>query len=377
MLDLAGPLTHARHAVPRSRSFIIAVFVVLMTAGAASANELAFVWWGEPDPSGVDQAFLALARRRGAAAVRETPGRASDEPLTARLARALALQQSLDLKGAIAAFDEVERDAVARGGGTLSEGELTDLYAHRAGAHSALGDDADAWNDLLEAAALAPGRSLDPARFPPRLIEASRRAREALPQPGRLVVTVQPADAVIVVDGQLYGKGRVEVTRSPARHFVRAERAGFLSSGRVVETSGATTEVRLTLAPVTPPSPADLARRGAVADAERVVGGYIAGGAHASVTMVFVDRAGRLLGRESVPIDADLTTGALGAMVDALIGDSERKGAPPLPVAWYRRPLVWGLAAGVAATALGVGLGVGLGTRESGVGTRVDLGPAR
>ena len=343
----------------------------------AHANELAFVWWGEPDPSGVDQAFLALARRRGAAAVRETPGRASDEPLTARLARALQLQQSLDLKGAIAAFDELERDAVARGGGTLSEGELTDLYAHRAGAHAALGDDADAWDDLLEAAALAPGRALDPARFPPRLIEASRRAREALPAPGTLAVTVQPADAVVIVDGQLYGKGHVEVARSPGRHFVRAERAGFVSSGRVVESRAGTTEVKLTLAPAVPPSAADLARRGAVVDAERIVGGYIAGGAHASVTMMFVDRSGKLLGRESVPIDADLTTGALGAMVDALIGDSERKGAPPLPVAWYKRPLVWGLAAGVAAAALGVGLGVGLGTRESGVGTRVDLGPAR
>ena len=361
----------------RSRTSIIVVLALVLTAGAARANELAFVWWGEPDPSGVDQAFLALARRRGAAAVRETPGHASEEPLTARLARALSLQQSLDLKGAITAFDEVEREAVARGGGTLSEGELTDLYAHRAGAHAALGDDADAWDDLVEAAALAPGRSLDPARFPPRLIEASRRAREALPAAGTLVVTVQPPDAVLVVDGQLYGKGRVEVPRPPGRHFVRAERAGFVSTGRVVESSGATTEVRLSLAPATPPTPADLARRGAVVDATQTVGGFIAGGAHANVTMMLVDRAGHLLRRESVPIDADLTTGALGAMVDALIGDSERKGTPPPPVAWYRRPLVWGLAAGVAATALGVGLGVGLGTQGSGVATRVDLGPAR
>ena len=92
-------------------------------------------WWGEPDPSGVDQAFLALARRRGAAAVRETPGRPARRAARRRaLARALALQQALDLKGAVAAFDEVEREAVARGGGTLSEGELIDLYAHRAGA---------------------------------------------------------------------------------------------------------------------------------------------------------------------------------------------------------------------------------------------------
>jgi hypothetical protein len=353
------------------------VCLVLSTAGVARANELAFVWWGEADPSGVDQAFLALARRRGAAAIRETPGRATDEPLTARLARALALQQSLDLKGAIAAFDEVEREAVARGGGTLSEGELTDLYAHRAGAHSALGDDADAWNDLVEAAALAPGRALDPARFPPRLIEASRRAREALPPAGTLIVVAQPSDAVIIVDGQLYGRGRVEVPRPSGRHFVRAERAGFIASGRVVESGAGSTEVRVTLAAAPSPSAAEIARRGALAEAGRTVGGYIAGGAHAAVMLVLVERGGRVLGKSSLPVDEQLTSGALAGAVDALIGDGDRRGTAPPPVAWYRRPLLWGIAGGVAAAALGVGLGVGLANRDSGVGTRVDLGPAK
>ena len=158
-----------------SRLFI--VWLMLSSVSVANANELAFVWWGEPDPSGVDQAFLALARRRGAAALRETPGRPADETLSAKLARALSLQASLDLKGAIAAFDEVERDAVARGGGTLSEGELTDLYAHRAGAHAALGNDADSWNDLVEAAALAPGGALDPAPLSTTRPAGSKPAR--------------------------------------------------------------------------------------------------------------------------------------------------------------------------------------------------------
>jgi hypothetical protein len=363
--------------VLRSRSLIIGL-LVLSTAGLARANELAFVWWGEPDPSGADQAFLALARRRGAAALRETPGRPADEPLTAALARALSLQESLDLKGAIAAFDAVEREAVARGGGTLSEGELTDLYAHRAGAHAALGDDADAWNDLVEAAALAPGRALDPARFPPRLIEASRRARESLPPAGTLAVVVQPSDAVVIVDGQLYGKGRVEVPRPPGRHFVRAERPGFVAAARVVESGSATSEVRLTLAPAPAPSAIELARRGTLAEATRTVGGYISGGARAAVSLVLVDRSGRVLGKTSLPVDAELTSGALAAAVDALVGDGDHRAFAAAPPPWYRRPLVWGIAGGVvAAAALGVGLGVGLSSHESGVATRIDLGAAR
>jgi PEGA domain-containing protein len=376
MLDEAPWLTHPPTRVSRSWSLTIAC-LVLSLAGVAQANELAFVWWGEPDPSGVDQAFLALARRRGAAAVRETPGRPADEPLSARLARALALQQALDLKGAIAAFDDVEREAVARGGGTLSEGELTDLYAHRAGTRAALGDDADSWNDLVEAAALAPGRSLDPARFPPRLIEASRRAREALPPAGTLVVMTLPSDAVIIVDGQLYGRGRVEVPRPGGRHFIRVERAGYEAAGRVVESGAGATEVRIALQPAPGPSAAELARRGALADAGRTLGGYIAGGARAAVTLLLVERGGRVVGKASLPVDAELTSGALAGAVDTLLGDSERRGTAPPPPAWYRRPLVWGIAGGVAAAALGVGLGVGLGSRDSGVGTRVDLGPAR
>lgn len=361
----------------RVRSLIIA-FLLLSTAGWARGNELAFVWWGEPDPSGVDQAFLAMARRRGAAAVRETPGRPSDEPLTARLAHALALEQSLDLKGAVAAFDEVEREAVARGGGTLSEGELVDLYAHRAGAHAALGEEADAWNDLVEAAALAPARALDPARFPPRLIEASRRARESLPAAGQLVVTTQPADAVVIVDGQLYGRGRVEVPRPPGRHFVRAERAGFVPSSRVVESGAGATDVRLSLAAAAAPSAAELARRGALADAARTVGGYVAGGAHAVVDLVLVGSGGHVLGKRSLTVDAELTSGALAAAVDSLLGDADHRAVVAPPPAWYRRPLFWGIAGGVAAAAaLGVGLGVGLAGHDSGVATRIDLGPAR
>lgn len=266
---------------------------------------------------------------------------------------------------------------MARGGATLSEGELTDLYAHRAGTHAALGDDADAWNDLVEAAALAPGRSLDPARFPPRLIEASRRARESLPPAGTLVITAQPSDAVVIVDGQLYGRGRVEVPRPSGRHFIRAERAGFVASGRVVESGAGSTEVRIALVAAPSPSAAELARRGALADASRTVGGYIAGGARAAVTLVLVDRSAHVLGKTTLPVDEQLTSGALAAAVDGLLGDGDRRGTIPPPPVWYRRPLLWGIAGGVAAAALGVGLGVGLSHRDGGVGTRIDLGPAR
>lgn len=352
---------------------------LLSSTGVARATGLAFVWWGEPDPSGIDQAFLDLGRRRGAAALRETPGRVGGEaPLSARLAHALELSRALDFKGALAAFDEVEREVVARGGGTLSGGELVDLYAYRGAAHAAVGDEADSWNDLVQSAALAPGRPLDPARFAPRLVEAARRAREALGPSATLSVTVEPGDAVVVVDGQLYGRGHVEVARPPGRHFVRVERPGFVASGRVVELAGGTRALRVTLTAARAPTPDEVARRGALAEAQHTVGAWIAGGARATLTLVYVDGAGASLGTRALAVDEQLTSGALAAAVEALVGggsDGPRAGSPPPP--WYRRRLVWGVVGGVAAVALGVGLGVGLSLHDSGVATRVDLGPAR
>jgi hypothetical protein len=351
--------------------------LLVAVASTAGANEVAFVWWGEPDPSGIDQSFLALARRRGAAALRETPGRPTDEPLSARLARAIAQAQALDLKGAIAAFDDIERDAVARGGGTLSGGELTDLYAHRAATHLALGDEADAWNDLTQATALAPERPLDPARFAPRLIEAARRAREALTFGGKLMVSAQPSDAVLIVDGQLFGRGHVEVARAGGRHFVRAERAGFVSAGRVVAIGASGGDVHLTLTPLAPPGPEQIARRGALAEATHVVGGYIGGGAHAMVTLLYVDGHGALLGKSALPVDDQLTSGALGAAVEALLGSSAGAPAAPRERPWYRLPAVWIIGGCIVSVAISVGVVAGLGGRDNGVVTHVDLGPAR
>jgi hypothetical protein len=365
------------------RGVIACALTLGLVPATARAADLAFVWFGEPDPSGVDQAFLALGRRRGAPSLRESPGRLGDEPLAGRLARAVAAAQALDLKGALAGFDEVEREVVARGGADLSEGELVDLYTSRAGAHAAMGDEGDAWSDLVQAAVLAPTRPLDPARFPPRLVEAARRAAQAAAMTrARLAVSVQPDDASIIVDGQLLGRGRVELTLPAGRHFVRGERAGFVAAARVVAIGEAGGEVRLTLAAATAPTAAELARRGALAASARTLGAFVsARDGRPELTLMLVGGKGTVEGRRALAADATLTTATLAAAVDALLGDEAARAAvatsaPPPP--WWRRAWVWGVAGGVAgATAIAVGLGVGLGTRGHGTDVHVDLGPAR
>jgi hypothetical protein len=365
------------------RVLVLPLAVLLLVGSHAyagpAAPAVAFVYQGEPDPNGADQAFLALGRRRGAAVVRETPGKLAEDPLGAQLARGIAAYQRLQFKEAIATLDACEREAVVRGGGALTQGELVDLYAHRAAARSALGDEGAAWDDLVAMVTLAPTRPLDPARFPPRLVEAARRAAEARTATARLTVIASPADALVVVDGEVVGRGHVELTRPLGRHLVRAERSGFVPLGKPVEVSR-DAEVRLALSPATPPSAADLARRAQLAGHRRAVAAFVTSdGGRPVLALWLIDATtANVEARTQVADDERLTTGAVAAAVDLLLGEAIVPGGTAAPRRhWAKSPLLWGVVGGVVAAALAVGLGVGLTERDTGTSARVDLGPAR
>jgi hypothetical protein len=356
----------------------VALLLALVSPAWAEPRT-AFLWWGEPDPSGADQAFLSLARRRGAQALRETPGQLGTDGASARLQRAVAAYQAMKLDDTLRELDALERELLPTGGGGLGQGELVDLHAYRAAARLARGDEAAAWDDLVAVARLAPGRPLDPARFPPRVIEAARRAADSLPARATLTVSATPDDALLIVDGQLLGRGRVEVSVPPGAHLVRAERSGFRAAGQVVEVPAGGTEVKLAPEPVTPPTTQELARRGALAGAVQLVAAWVE--AKDGAAQIVVDRidpaTGLSLRRTSVRDDAQITATALASAVDQLIVGDE----PPVTLTrrpWWKSPVLWGVVGGLSAAALGVGLGVGLGvSHENGSTARVDLGAAR
>jgi len=381
MLDSPNRVIEDRAGAFRLR-VLLPILMAVAPVVAGAAEPPAYLYVGEPDPGGVDEAFLALGRRRGAVALRETPGQLKTERLGTRLSRALKEYEQLHLPEAIAALDEIERDATASGGDGLTQGEIVDLYAHRAAAHIALGDDAAGWDDLLRIAVLAPDRPLDAARFSPRTIESARRAAQTTRASAALTLDAQPDDATLLVDGAVAGHGRAEVRLPVGRHFVRAERAGFHGAGRLVDLAVGGTAARVELSPLSVPSVDDIAKRGALAGAHRVLAASLtAKGPHAALALQWVDvPSHRSLGRSELPLDERLTTAALTSSVDALVGAPvEPAPAAPRSRPWYRKPIVWGVTAGLlAAGAIGTGLGVGLSGRPpSGVVTHVDLGAAR
>jgi hypothetical protein len=334
----------------------IALFIVLMTAAASAAEpaSTAFVFAGEPDPSGADETFLRLGRARQRPSQREQPARLEEEP-RARLQRA------------IEAYVRMQ----------LADGELVELFATRAAVRSAAGNEAGTWDDLLQVAAFSAARPLDPARFPPRVVDTERRAAATLAVSGKLRLSAAPADAVVLIDGLVLGRGAVEVVLPAGRHFVRAERAGFSSAGRSVEVGAAGLSLSLSLS-ARPAPPSELfTRAAAVLGARRVVGAWI--GAHGEIAVLelaVVDGAtGEVRARSQVEV-ARLTDSALAAAVES-IAPAPTRSPPPRP--WQRRPWVWIVAGGLtSAIALGVGLGVGLsGERAGGWSAHIDLRGAR
>ncbi len=343
-------------------------------AAAAEPSDTAFVFAGESDPSGADDAFLRAGRSRGAKVAREVPGHLEEEPRS-RLQKAVEAYARLQLPDARDRLDALETEAAATGGVGLGRGELIELFATRAAVRLAGGGEAAAWDDLLQVATFAPARPLDPARYPPRVLEAERRAAEALTIGGKLAVSVLPVDASVFVDGLVLGRGSVEAVLPTGRHFVRAERAGFTAAGRTIEVgqTGAAASLSLTARPV--PSSELLTRSAGLLSASRVVGAWIDthDGAPVLELSVIDVATGQVRARAQLET-ARVTSSDLDAVLGRLLPVSATA-----PRRWFRRPLVWGLVGGVvAAAALSVGLGVGLSPgRVGGWSAHVDLQGAR
>src|SRR5262245_31922789 len=100
------------------------VFVI----GVAHAAEPAVVFVGEADPSGADEALLALAKSRGLPAAREEISSLAEEPRT-RLKKAVEAFARLQLPDARARLDALEGEAAASGAAGLQRGELIELFA--------------------------------------------------------------------------------------------------------------------------------------------------------------------------------------------------------------------------------------------------------
>src|SRR5262245_47528529 len=93
------------------------------------------------------------------------------------------------------------------------------------------GDKKTSAASFAELARIRPDFRIDPAQFPPAVLEAFEKARQAETKQarGRVVINSVPAGAKIYVDEVAAGTAPGSVAASPGEHVVRVEKAGYYS----------------------------------------------------------------------------------------------------------------------------------------------------
>jgi hypothetical protein len=393
-----------------------------MSPGATAARQrphaialAAAVWVGLVGLSGSREAAAQAARPpRAVAVIDATADVTSDPPVTTFAARLesqldretelvpVAPEQRPALVGAIPdrrrAATQEARSAVGRARAALArfdhagavgeaergvrrlldlapDDEITNLVADlvfaRGLARLGQGDPGAASADFALVHRLAPGRTLDPVRHRPQVIEQFERAAAA----GALTqLTVDaPAGAEVWIDGAAIGPAPVTVAVGEGLHAVVVTGERLVPRGLLVEARGAEATARLETADATgtmivhrlrrrlAAADDDEARRGAVAAIVRTVGAQDAvvvgrDEAGALVTRLYSGRTGEL--GEARPVEGleprDVLAPIRPLPPPRLPEPDGRRLPPPPPSPWYeRRWAQVGIGSSIAAGVLG------------------------
>jgi hypothetical protein len=208
-------------------------------AAPAPAGTVAIYWQppGEPPPGDtVRTAFTGAVRPLTARLIdasQPVPGAISLAP---ELEAAKADYARFAFPDAITRLDALQRSADAHGGGDLDARQLSEIFLYRGLSRLETGAADAAWDDLVRAARLDLARIMDPASFPPRAVNAYKRAvAEAAQLPQVELEVKAPADAVVRVDGApIAGVAGVML----GQHFIAVSAEGYEPWAGVVSVAG-------------------------------------------------------------------------------------------------------------------------------------------
>jgi hypothetical protein len=308
--------------------------LVPVAALAAPAADVVVVW----APGASIAPIEAVAREAGAVAVDRSPRPQAHDSVAPLVRAGIDAYEALKFDEAWAALDTARERADRTGAAGLSASQLSDLFIYRALVRTQRGDPAVAWDELVTALVVDPSRTLDPARFPPRVIAEHERARKEIAERAKATLTVDAPGCAVSIDGAPAS----DAPRITGSHWVRATCAGQDDWGARVDLTAS--GMKLT-AQNKPPKPLDV-------DAElvqaRVAGqrALIVAEVHdrlATVRMIGAD--GRERDRRTVAILGDLApvAGAVRAML-----------RPEKPAPWYQSR--WAYAGGAAAIAAAIAI---------------------
>jgi hypothetical protein len=215
---LTAPGRRLRIAAVRLAVALAVALAATTRVAAAAPVELVVAWL-----PGVERGPVAAAAdRAGVAFVDRTPA-APPPVVIGELAVAIEAYEALRLDQAWDALERA-RAAVDATGAALPPAQLADLFVYRALVRTQRGDVTGAWDEWIAAAVVAPGRVLDPGRFPPQVLAEHARARAAIAAAPPVALTVTGGDGcVVTLDGAPIG-ATASVAVGP--HWLRAECPG-------------------------------------------------------------------------------------------------------------------------------------------------------
>ena len=316
------------------------------TVRAAPAADVVVAWSAAP-LGPVGDAVSDTAARAGASFVDASPEAVPLPDPRPLIKRGIAAYGSLEFDAALTALDAAAGIVDQTGAALVDATALGDLFLHRALTHTQRGEDSRAWDDFLAAAGIDPTRVLDPAGFPPRVVErfAQARAQLAATPRGR-VKLVGPASCRVRVDGAAVGaRGELELAfgrhwldaacdgRTPVRHRLVVDRAAM-------EAATAGPEIK-------PPDDAALLIQARSAAARAIV----------AVTIVARTAVVRRLGVDGKEQDRASLALRGAAVADArtislAVGRLLAPPPPPSRTPWYRSRWAWAAAGAAAASAI-------------------------
>jgi len=317
------------------------VFVALTASAAevaaAPAADLVVVWAPGAGIAPLD----AAARAHGAALLDRSPAPPPTVETPKLLARAIAAYDALQLDEARAVLDQARDLADRTGAAGLTTAQLSDIFLYRGLVKVQLGDETSAWDELVTAIAVDSSRELDPARFPPKVVEQFRRAKDTLlhDRPAPDLQMDAPAGCTSFVDGAA-SSGKAHLPAGP--HWIRVACPDRLPWGQRIDLTTVGAHLAPDPSPYAPPSDAELLVQARVAGARGLVIAEVHG---AVATARIVSPDGRERDRRTVTITGDLAPLA-AAVGDLLTPASEHHH-------WYQSKWAWaGGAAALAALVL-------------------------
>lgn len=329
------------------RSLLLVIWWAL-PAGAAPLEGLVAVYWEPPGrPAPGERARPAFAEAmRGVPLLDVTEQPAPPPSLVPQLDAAIADYTAFRFADTVTKLDALARLAEAQGGGDLDARRLAEIYLYRALARLELGPAEAAWEDLVRAARLDPTRVIDPARFPPRVVTAYKRAVAEVAQlPRAELELVAPPDANVRVDGRAApGVSTVTV----GQHLVAVEAPGYERWAALIAVSGAHERVQPPLRPVQPPD----GERLAALVRERAPRGIVLGAlvrAGQGWQFVVREHAGVKITSDAARLGDAPAASVIEPLVQRVIGaPSPAITAPPAPPL-YKKWWLWTAVGGVAA----------------------------